>query len=143
MEPKKQPVLALFYCQGVPGSRENDRQDLEKKYGGRIRLFSLPCSGRLEPVHLMRALEEFADAAYIVTCPEGLCRNFEGNKRAFKRVERTREIISQLGLEKERIGIVIGHKDKARSLAEIASDLFGRIDSLGPSPVLTGTGAER
>ena len=71
-------TLALFYCQNVPGSGETERQDLELRYGKSLRLFPIPCSGRLEPLHLLRALEDFADAAYVVTCPEGLCRYFEG-----------------------------------------------------------------
>ena len=77
-------TLALFYCQNVPESGESERQALEKEYGRNIRLFPIPCSGRLEPFHLLRALEEFADAAYLITCPEGACRYFEGNKRAKK-----------------------------------------------------------
>jgi len=30
----------------------------------------------------LKALEKFADAAFIITCPEGACRYFEGNHRA-------------------------------------------------------------
>ena len=59
MNDKKRPVLALFYCQNVPGSSEKERQDLEKKFGKSIRLFPIPCSGRLDSIHLLKALEEF------------------------------------------------------------------------------------
>ena len=129
-------TLALFYCQNVPESGEAERQALEKAYGLQIRLFPIPCSGRLESVHLLRALEEFADAAYIITCPEGACRYFEGNYRAKKRVERTREIIAGIGLERERVGIVIGSKDNPMSLSDLARDIMAKTSGLGPSPVL-------
>ncbi|MCU0596455.1 MAG: hydrogenase iron-sulfur subunit, partial [Desulfobacterota bacterium] len=72
------PTLALFYCQNTPESGEAVRQTLEKKYASSLRLFPIPCSGRLDPLHLMKALEEFADAAYVIACPEGACRYFEG-----------------------------------------------------------------
>ncbi|MBW2144793.1 MAG: hydrogenase iron-sulfur subunit, partial [Deltaproteobacteria bacterium] len=129
----QRPTVALFYCQNVPESRERHRQLLEKKYGHRIRLFPIPCSGRLEPVHLLRALEEFADIAYLITCPEGACRYFEGNQRAKKRVERTQEIIAGIGLEKERVGIVIGSAENPRSLADLAEEILEKASEIKPS----------
>jgi coenzyme F420-reducing hydrogenase delta subunit len=136
MNVQGEPSLALFYCQNVPGSSERERQELEKKFGRRIRLFPMPCSGRLEPVHLLRALETFADGAFVVTCPEGTCRYFEGNLRAQKRVERAREIITSIGLEGDRVGIVVGSTETPRKLADISEELLETLSGLGPSPVL-------
>jgi coenzyme F420-reducing hydrogenase delta subunit len=128
--------LALFYCQQVPGSSEQERIAIEKTYGKNIRLFPIPCSGRLEPIHLLKALEKFADMAYVITCPEGECRYFEGNRRAKKRVERTRAIITDIGLEPERVGIILGSKDNPKSLGEVAAEVFERTLKLQLSPVL-------
>lgn len=128
--------LALFYCRNVPESGEDVRQAIEKAYGEQIRLFPLPCSGRLEPVHLLRALEEVADAAYLITCPEGACRYFEGNRRARKRVERTRQILSAIGLEPERAGIVVGSKDAPKTLSQLAEEIYDAVCQMGPSPAL-------
>ena len=127
--------LALFYCQQVPGSSKQERLVIEKEYGESLRLFPIPCSGRLEPVHLLRALEEFADVAYVITCPEGACRYFEGNRRAKKRVERTKAIINDIGLEPERVGIIVGSKDNPQSLGEVAKGICENISRLKPSPV--------
>ncbi|MBU1902451.1 MAG: hydrogenase iron-sulfur subunit [Proteobacteria bacterium] len=128
--------LALFYCQNVPESGEKERQALEKKYGGLIHLFPLPCSGRLDSVHLLTALEDLADAAYLITCPDGTCTYFEGNLRAGKRVERTREIIQGIGLEGERVGIVIGSKENPEPLAALALKIMEKVSRLKPSPAL-------
>jgi len=135
MNNQETPILALFYCQNVPQSGEAERRTLEEKYGRSVRFFPIPCSGRLEPVHLLKALEEFADAAYVITCPEGACRYFEGNERARKRVERTREIIGSIGLERQRVGIVIGAKEGPKTLAEQAEELTAKIAALPRSPV--------
>jgi len=135
MKEKQNLTLALFYCQNTPESREKERQTLEEKYGKSLRPFPIPCSGRLEPVHLLRALEEFADAAYVITCPEGACRYFEGNQRAKKRVQMTRSIISSIGLEEERVGIVVGSKENPKPLAKQAEEIVERISQLPPSPV--------
>ena len=128
-------TLALFYCRNIPGSSERERLGLEKKYGSKIRFYPLPCSGRMEPVHMLRALEEFADAAYVITCPEGACRNFEGNYRARKRVERTKEIIKSIGLEPERAGIIVGSGEKPEPLADQVGKILENCSKLGISPV--------
>ena len=133
---EQQLTLALFYCQNVPASAEENRQALEEEFGRSIRLFPIPCSGRLDPVHLLKALETFADAAFIITCPEGACRYFEGNHRAKKRVERTKKILSDIGLEPERAGIIIGSKEAPKTLAELAKEIFNKISQMGPSPAL-------
>lgn len=134
-DPRKR-TLALFYCRNVPESSETHRQAIEKSYEGRIRLFPLPCSGRLEPVHLLRALEAFADAAYLVTCPDGACNYFEGNRRAKKRVERAQQVLSAIGLEPERAGIVIGSAETPKTLATQAAEIFEKISQMDPSPAL-------
>jgi F420-non-reducing hydrogenase iron-sulfur subunit len=136
---KKNLTLALFYCQNVPESGEAERQALEGKYGSSLRLFPIPCSGRLDPIHLLRALEEFADAAYVITCPEGACRYFEGNVRAQKRLDRTKDTIAQIGLEQERLGMVMNTKENPRGLGTIADEILDRISGLAPSPVFAKT----
>ena len=132
---EKRRNLALFYCQNTPESGEQVRQSLEESYGESLRLFPIPCSGRLDYLHLLRALEDFADAAYVITCPEGACRYFEGNQRAKKRVEKTREIISSIGLEEERVGIIIRSKDNGKTLEKLAREIMDHILHLPPSPV--------
>jgi len=129
-------TLALFYCQNTPESGEAVRQALEKKYASSLRLFPIPCSGRLDPLHLLKALEEFADAAYVIACPEGACRYFEGNVRATKRVDMTARTIAQIGLEKERVGLVTNSKENPKPLAKLAEEILGRVSELRPSPVL-------
>lgn len=136
MSVKEQRRLALFYCQNTPQSGEDVRQSLEARYGKILRLYPIPCSGRLEPLHLLRALEEFADVAYLIACPEGACRYFEGNRRARKRVERVRSLISSIGLEEDRIGIVIRSKENKKTLAELAREIMDNVRGIPPSPVL-------
>jgi F420-non-reducing hydrogenase iron-sulfur subunit len=132
---KRDLTVALFYCQNLPESGETERQALEKEYGASLRLFPIPCSGRLDPIHLLRALEEFADAAYLIACPEGACRYFEGNKRAGKRLERTQEVIAMIGLERERLGMIMNSKEEPKGLGQIAGEILERVRNLAPSPV--------
>jgi len=139
-------TVALFYCQNTPGSGEYERRSLEKRFRGSLRLYPLPCSGRLEASHLVQALEEFADAAFVITCPKGECRYFEGNLRAGKRVQHVQNIIKSIGLKGERVGFVMNSKEDPKPLAVLTEDIMEAITGLGHSPALnheppvTGTG---
>ncbi|UCH06133.1 MAG: hydrogenase iron-sulfur subunit [Deltaproteobacteria bacterium] len=129
-------TVALFYCHNTPGSGEHERRSLEKRFGGFLRLYPLACGGRLEARHLLRALEEFADAAFVITCPAGDCRYFEGNLRAEKRAQWVREIIRSVGLEDERVGFVMNSKEDPKPLANLAEGIMTDVARLGHSPVL-------
>jgi len=131
-------TIAIFYCRNVPESGEDVRQSLEKRYGRSIRLFPVPCSGRIDIVHLLRALEEFADAVYVITCPEGACRYLEGNKRVKKRIERAKSIIEDIGLEKERLNLITPATVNDRSkLAILSEQIMEGSSAFAPSPVFT------
>ena len=129
-------TIAIFYCQNVPESGEDVRQSLEKRYGKSIRLFPMPCSGRIDVVHLLRALEEFADAVYVITCPEGACRYLEGNKRIKKRIERAKSIIDSIGLEKERLNLITpAAGDDKFSLTSFSGEIMEAAMAFAASPV--------
>ena len=70
---------------------------------------------------------------------KGACQYFEGNRRAKKRVERTRAIINDIGLEPERAGIIVGSKDNPQLLGEVAKEVLKNASKMGPSPVLKTT----
>ncbi len=135
MTERERPILALFYCQRVSDSGDADKQALEIKYGRNLRLFPLPCGGRIEPLHMLRALEEIADVAFVITCVEDTCRYAEGNVRAAKRIEKTREILSEIGLEPDRVGIVTEAEANPKGLAKITAEIMGTLPALGISPL--------
>lgn len=137
MDSEQKRSLAVFYCRNVPESNENARRALEKKYGPSVKFFPVVCSGRMDSIHLLKALEDFADAAYIITCPEGACRYFEGNLRAKKRVEKAKSIIESIGLERERIDIIVGSAKDPKTLDAQVSEIMKQIATLSPSPVHT------
>ena len=127
--------LTIFFCQQLDPDQDVNRRALEKELGERIRFFPLPCSGRIDPLHLMRALESGADKVYLVTCPKGTCRYREGNLRAQKRVAFTQELIEEIGLERERLELIITSEGSPITIDEMARELLAREASVGPSPV--------
>ena len=64
---------------------------------------ALPCTGRLQPEHLLKAFEAGADAVCVITCAGDNCHYLEGSRRAERRVEYVRELLDEIGLGGERL----------------------------------------
>ncbi len=126
--------IAIFFCQQLDPNQDVNRRAIERELGGQIRFFPMPCSGRVDLLHLMRALESGADKAYVITCPEGACQYREGNLRAKKRVAYARSLIEEIGLERERLELIVTSAGNRATIDELARDLLAREVSIGTSP---------
>ncbi len=118
--------ITIFFCQQIDADQDGNRRVLEKELGSQIRFFPLPCSGRLDPLHLMRALESGADKVYVVTCPEGACRFREGNFRARKRLAYAQGLIQEIGLDPERLELIHLAAGTVTTIDKIARELLAR-----------------
>jgi F420-non-reducing hydrogenase iron-sulfur subunit len=96
--------IYLFCCSTNIDVDELDRS-LADEGGSAFKIVSLPCSGRLDALYMVKAFETGADGAAVVTCALGECRRLEGNLRAGKRVEALGSLLEEIGMGKERIAI--------------------------------------
>jgi F420-non-reducing hydrogenase iron-sulfur subunit len=125
---------AFFFCQRLDAAQDLNRRSLEKELGPRIRFFPLPCSGRIESLHLMRALEAGVDKVYVITCPKGACRHREGNTRARKRAAFAQTLISEFGLEPDRFEFIEAPALPSPPIDQVARELLAREIRIAPLP---------
>jgi coenzyme F420-reducing hydrogenase delta subunit len=104
-------------------------------YPDTIRIIRVPCTGKVDIIHLLRALEKGADGAYVVGCLEGECRFDTGNLRARKRVEHAAEILDKIGIGGERVQMYNLSSGEGPRFAEVAEEMNQKITELGPNPV--------
>jgi len=105
------------------------------QYPTNIRIIRTPCTGKLEVEYFMRAFEKGADGVLVAGCEEGSCHFIEGNLMAKRRVNYTREILSEAGFEQQRLRMVnIGAAD-ARLFVDIVKDMIETVRNLGPNPM--------
>jgi coenzyme F420-reducing hydrogenase delta subunit len=115
---------------------------MRKSYPANVKLIRIPCTGRVDDVHLMRAFEEGMDGVYVAGCLEGECHFLRGNLRAKKRVGHVKRILTALGINPERLQMYNLSAAMGGRFVEIAQEMTERIKALGPSPVNTGEGRE-
>jgi len=104
-------------------------------YPSTIRIIRVPCTGKVDLLHIMRAFEKGADGVYVVGCLEGDCRYNSGNLRAKKRVQKAKEILEKIGIGGERVEMFNLSSSEGPKFAEIARMMTERIRKLGPNPI--------
>jgi coenzyme F420-reducing hydrogenase delta subunit len=68
-----------------------------------VREVLVPCTGRLQPEHVLKAFESGADLVCTVACEEDNCHYLEGSERCSRRVDYLRGILDEVGLGGERL----------------------------------------
>jgi coenzyme F420-reducing hydrogenase delta subunit len=105
------------------------------KYPGTIRIVRVPCTGKVDILHILRAFEKGADGVYVVGCMEGDCRFNQGNLRARKRVEEARRILDTIGIGGERVKMFNLSSSEGPRFAQYAEEMTEKIKEMGPNPI--------
>ena len=100
-----------------------------------FRIIRVPCSGKVDIIHILRAFEKGADGVYVVGCMEGDCHYNEGNFRARKRVEQAAAILDKVGVGAERVKMFNLSSGEGPLFAQYSIEMVNKIKELGPSPI--------
>ena len=104
-------------------------------YPADVKVIQVPCTGRVDILHLLNAIEDGADGVYVAGCLEGECHYIEGNLKARRKVAYVKKTLTEIGIEPERLQMYNLSSAQGARFAEIANEMVLKIRELGPSPV--------
>jgi F420-non-reducing hydrogenase iron-sulfur subunit len=130
-----EPELTAFTCIYCGSMAGDTAGALGLTYPANVKMFRFPCTGKVDVEYILKAFEEGADGVYIVACPIGNCHHVHGNVRATKRLAYARELLEQVGVEGDRLGIYYMSGSQAHAFANAAAQMTDRVRKLGPSPL--------
>ncbi len=105
------------------------------QYPPGLRIIEVPCTGKVDILHLLQAFEYGADGVIVVGCMEGDCHYTVGNLHAKTRVQRAKEILETVGLGGGRVAMYNLSSGMGGRFAEIVTEMTNKILELGPSPI--------
>jgi len=105
------------------------------QYPSNIKIIKVPCTGKVDIIHLLKAFEKGADGVYVLGCLEGACQFNNGNVRARKRVEQAQQILESIGIGGERVQMYNLSSSEAPLFAQIATEMAEKIAEMGPNPI--------
>jgi len=100
-----------------------------------VKIVRVPCTGKIDILHVLRAFEKGADGVYCVGCMEGDCHYNSGNFRARKRVEQAQKLLDSIGVGGERVQMYNLSSSEAPHFVRYAQEMYDRILQMGPNPV--------
>jgi F420-non-reducing hydrogenase iron-sulfur subunit len=72
------------------------------QYPDEIRIIRVPCSGRIDPLLVLKCFQEGADGVLVSGCHPGDCHYQEGNLYARRRMLVLRSMLSYFGIDERR-----------------------------------------
>jgi coenzyme F420-reducing hydrogenase delta subunit len=132
-----EPKVLAFCCHYCAYAAADLAGTMRIQYPPNVRIIRTPCTGRLETEYFIKAFENGADGVFVAGCLEGGCHFTSGNLYARRRTEYMREMLEEMGLEKERLRMVNVPASGGRTLASLITDMVETIRKLGPSPLNT------
>lgn len=162
-------VIVVFVCENsarpgrMPTSGKRYRPDTPAfGWPFPVQEVVVPCAGRLQPEHFLKAFEAGADSVGVVCCEEGNCHHHEGSKRCRRRIEAVSSLLGEVGLGKERLmlfhlpgsavqDMVLGagapklvsvDQTLEQRVAAVRDDFVARVAALAPTPLRTAALSE-
>ena len=130
-----EPRIVAFCCKYCAYAAGDLAGSMRLSYPPNIRVIQVPCTGRVDAIHMMRALENGSDGVYVAGCLEGECHFLSGNTKAKRRVAQVKKILEAIGMDPARLEMYNLSSAMGPRFAEIAREMTARIKEIGPSPV--------
>jgi coenzyme F420-reducing hydrogenase delta subunit len=127
------PEVTAFTCNYCAYMAADTAGSLRETYPASVKLVRLPCTGKTDVQYLLDAFEQGADAVFVVACSLGNCHHVRGNERGRARVERTRQLLEQAGIDPQRLEMFFVSGGMGATFARIAQGMTARARVLGPS----------
>jgi len=128
-----EPKIVAYCCNFCAFAAADLAGAMRVQYPPNVRIIRLPCTGKIDAIHLMKAFEDGADGVFVAGCLEGQCHYLEGNLRAKKRVAYVKRLLDEVGIEPERAEMFNLSSAMGGRFAEIVEEMTQRIKELGPA----------
>lgn len=92
------------------------------------------CTGAVDPVYVIKALLEGADAVLIAGCHPGDCHYLSGNYKARRRVSILKKLMEDIGLEERRVRLEWISASEGQKFADTVNEMVKETKELGPNP---------
>ncbi|MEM2882278.1 MAG: hydrogenase iron-sulfur subunit [Candidatus Bathyarchaeia archaeon] len=102
------------------------------QYPPNVRIIRVPCSGRVDPLLVIKAFERGFDGVLVSGCHPGDCHYTQGNYYARRRLAILRDLLEFIGIERDRFRVEWVSAAEGQRFAQIVADFVRRLKELGP-----------
>lgn len=127
-----EPQIIGFLCRwcSYPGADLAGTSRLA--YPAALRVVRVPCSGRVDPLFVLKAFQAGADGVMVLGCHPGDCHYMEGNYHTRRRYALMHGLLEYVGVERDRLLVDWVSAAEGLHFSELATEFTDQVREMGP-----------
>jgi F420-non-reducing hydrogenase iron-sulfur subunit len=131
-----QPTIVAFLCNWCSYAGADLAGVSRMQYPPTIRVVRVPCSGRINPLFLVAALQNGADGVLVSGCHPGDCHYLSGNLVARRKFAVVKNMLEYIGIEPGRVQFSWVSASEGGRFASLIAQVTEDVRRLGPQKKL-------
>jgi F420-non-reducing hydrogenase iron-sulfur subunit len=126
------PRMVGFLCNWCSYAGADMAGTSRMSYPTNIRIIRVPCSGRVDPLLIIKAFQQGADGVLIAGCHPGDCHYVEGNYYARRRLAIFRSLLEYIGIDSRRLRVEWVSAAEGKRFSNVITSFTDDLVKLGP-----------
>ena len=127
-----QPAILGILCNWCSYAGADLAGSARLHYPETLRIIRVPCSGRVDPMFVLKGFQKGFDGVMVLGCHPGDCHYAKGNYYARRRIPLVKQLLVQLGIPEERFHFEWVSASEGNRFAELVSEFTEQIKNQGP-----------
>jgi coenzyme F420-reducing hydrogenase delta subunit len=127
-----EPEIIAFLCNWCSYAGADLAGTSRIQYPPNVKIIRVMCSGRVNPLFIINALQEGVDGVIIGGCHPGECHYETGNLLARRRIIVLRKILEYIGIDPRRVQMTWVSASEGAKFAEVMRTVTDELKKLGP-----------
>ena len=128
-----EPKIIAFLCNWCSYAGADLAGTGRLQYPPYVRVLRVPCSGRINPIYIIKALADGADGVLVSGCHPGDCHYLTGNMYARRRFTVLKRLLGAAGVEADRVHFTWVSASEGGRFAEVIREVTEKVEKLGPN----------
>ena len=128
-----QPRILAFLCNWCSYAGADLAGVSRLQYPPNARIVRVPCSGRVNPGYILKALQEGVDGVLVSGCHPGDCHYLTGNYHARRKFRLLKELLDFVGVEDGRVQFAWVSAAEGAKFAQVMAEVTEKVRALGPN----------
>ncbi|MCD4777221.1 MAG: hydrogenase iron-sulfur subunit [Candidatus Aegiribacteria sp.] len=128
-----QPKILAILCNWCSYAGADLAGVSRMQYPPNIRVVRVPCSGRVDPLFIMKSLQSGFDGVLVSGCHPGDCHYISGNYVARRKFAVLKPLLEFIGIEPNRVQFSWISAGEGERFATVVTKITEDVRKLGPS----------
>ena len=128
-----EPRILAFLCRWCSYAGADLTGSSRISYPPNVRILRVPCSGRVNPLFILKTLRAGMDGVLVSGCHPGDCHYTAGNYNARRKFAVLSRLLEYVGIDPRRVQFSWVSASEGDKFAKVVSELVTGVKALGPN----------